>query len=100
MAGDLDASEIPRIISVVEPPHVWQTYLPSRLPSRLRDRGPRVVRDTYGIEWVHGNQVFTAWPHPLEPVHAFADRLEGTELHKVLRGNAAALLGLADSVPG
>jgi predicted TIM-barrel fold metal-dependent hydrolase len=51
--------EIPRIISiddhVIEPPHVWQTWL----PAKLRERGPRVVRDTYGIEWVQGNQVFT-----------------------------------------
>lgn len=50
--------EIPRIISVddhvIEPPHVWQTWL----PSALRDRGPKVVRDTYTIDWVDGNQVF------------------------------------------
>lgn len=50
--------DIPRIISVddhvIEPPHVWQ----SRLPAKLRDRGPRVVRDTYEITWVDGNQVF------------------------------------------
>ena len=50
--------DIPRIISVddhvIEPPHVWQTWL----PPNLRARGPRVVRDTYGVEWVDGNQVF------------------------------------------
>ena len=50
--------EIPRIISVddhvIEPPHVWETWL----PEKLRARGPRVVRDTYSIEWVNGNQVF------------------------------------------
>src|SRR5207253_8484604 len=36
--------EIPRIISVddhvVEPPHVWERWL----PTRYRDRGPRIVR--------------------------------------------------------
>jgi predicted TIM-barrel fold metal-dependent hydrolase len=51
--------EIPKIISiddhVIEPPHVWQTWL----PAKLREQGPRVVRDTYGIDWVQGNQVFT-----------------------------------------
>lgn len=50
--------EIPSIISVddhvIEPPHLWQTWL----PAAFRDRGPRVVRDTYSVEWVHGNQVF------------------------------------------
>lgn len=50
--------EIPRIISVddhvVEPPHLWQRWL----PANLRDRGPRVVRDSYSVDWVNGNQVF------------------------------------------
>ena len=36
--------DFPRIISVddhvIEPPHVWQTYL----PERFRAEGPRVVR--------------------------------------------------------
>jgi predicted TIM-barrel fold metal-dependent hydrolase len=49
---------IPRIISVddhvVEPPHVWERWL----PARLRDAGPRVVRDSYTVDWVEGNQVF------------------------------------------
>jgi predicted TIM-barrel fold metal-dependent hydrolase len=40
----MDASRLPKVISVddhvVEPPHVWET----RLPARLRDRGPKVVR--------------------------------------------------------
>jgi predicted TIM-barrel fold metal-dependent hydrolase len=49
---------IPRIISVddhvIEPPHVWQ----SRLPARLRDAGPRVVRDTYAVDWSSGIQAF------------------------------------------
>jgi predicted TIM-barrel fold metal-dependent hydrolase len=49
--------EIPRIISVddhvIEPPDLWQRWL----PSKLRDRGPRVVRDHFTIEWVNGNQV-------------------------------------------
>lgn len=50
--------DIPKIISiddhVIEPPHVWQRWL----PERLRDAGPRVVRDTYSIDWIDGNQVF------------------------------------------
>jgi predicted TIM-barrel fold metal-dependent hydrolase len=52
------AAPIPRIISVddhvVEPPHVWQRWL----PARLREAGPRVVRDSYTVEWVDGTQVF------------------------------------------
>ncbi len=40
----MDQSRIPKIISaddhVVEPPHLWQTWL----PTKFRDRGPRVVR--------------------------------------------------------
>ena len=36
--------DFPRIVSVddhvIEPPHVWQTYL----PERFRAEGPRVVR--------------------------------------------------------
>jgi predicted TIM-barrel fold metal-dependent hydrolase len=48
----------PRIISVddhvIEPPQLWE----QRLPSRLRDRGPHVVRDSYTVEWIEGNQVF------------------------------------------
>ncbi len=50
--------EIPMIISVddhvIEPPHVWETWL----PARYRDRGPKVVRDGSTIEWIQGNQVF------------------------------------------
>ena len=50
-------SEIPRIVSVddhvIEPPDLWQRWL----PARFRDRGPRVERDHYTIEWVQGNQV-------------------------------------------
>ena len=50
--------EIPWIVSVddhvIEPPHVWQRWL----PARLRDEGPRVVRDSYAVEWVNGNQMF------------------------------------------
>ena len=50
--------DVPRIISVddhvIEPPHVWQ----DRLPAKLRERGPRVERDSYRIEWVNGIQTF------------------------------------------
>jgi predicted TIM-barrel fold metal-dependent hydrolase len=49
---------VPWIVSVddhvVEPPHLWQTWL----PARYRERGPRVVRSSYTVEWVDGNQVF------------------------------------------
>lgn len=55
----MSARAIPRIISVddhvVEPPHLWQTYL----PAHLRDRGPKVVRDHSSVQWIDGNQVFT-----------------------------------------
>ncbi len=41
-------ADLPKIISVndhvVEPPHVWQTYL----PQRFREKGPRVERGTWG----------------------------------------------------
>jgi predicted TIM-barrel fold metal-dependent hydrolase len=53
-----DSREVPWIVSVddhvIEPPHVWQSWL----PERFRDRGPRVVRDGSSVEWVEGNQVF------------------------------------------
>ncbi len=42
------ANELPKIISVddhvIEPPHVWQSYL----PTRYREKGPRVERGTWG----------------------------------------------------
>ena len=48
--------EIPRIISVddhvIEPPDLWQRWL----PSKFRDRGPRVVHDHHSIEWIQGIQ--------------------------------------------
>jgi predicted TIM-barrel fold metal-dependent hydrolase len=44
--------ELPKIISVddhvVEPPHVWQTWL----PARFREQGPRVERHRWG-DFVH-----------------------------------------------
>ena len=57
--------EIPYIISlddhVIEPPNVWQ----DRLPAKYRDVGPRVVRDTYSVDWVNGNQVVPqGWRRP------------------------------------
>jgi len=46
--------DLPWVISVddhvVEPPHVWQTWL----PERFRDRGPRVVADTCATVVVPG----------------------------------------------
>ena len=51
-------AELPRIISlddhVIEPPHVWQRWL----PAKLRERGPRVERDGSSIDWIQGVQVF------------------------------------------
>src|SRR5205085_897238 len=51
-------ADIPRIISlddhVIEPPHLWQRWL----PREWRDRGPRVVRDGSTIDWVQGVQTF------------------------------------------
>ena len=48
--------EIPWIISmddhVVEPPHVWQRWL----PEKYRERGPRVEYDTCGTVWDNGMQ--------------------------------------------
>jgi len=48
--------EIPWIISmddhVVEPPHVWQRWL----PEKYRDRGPRIEYDTCGTVWDNGMQ--------------------------------------------
>jgi predicted TIM-barrel fold metal-dependent hydrolase len=52
------SGDIPWIISVddhvIEPPNLWQ----ERLPAKLRDRGPKVVRDSYEVQWINGNQVF------------------------------------------
>ena len=54
----MSARDIPMIVSVddhvIEPPHVWQTWL----PAEYRDRGPKVVRDGSAVEWIQGNQVF------------------------------------------
>jgi predicted TIM-barrel fold metal-dependent hydrolase len=51
--------ELPWVISVddhvVEPPHLWQTWL----PSRWRDRGPRVVQDTCRTDVEAGGHVAT-----------------------------------------
>ena len=51
-------ASIPRAVSlddhVIEPPHLWQSWL----PSRYRERGPRVVRDHTTVEWINGNQIF------------------------------------------
>jgi predicted TIM-barrel fold metal-dependent hydrolase len=50
--------EIPLIVSlddhVIEPPHLWQRWL----PSRHRADGPRVEHDGSTVQWIQGNQVF------------------------------------------
>lgn len=52
-----EAIEVPRIISVddhvVEPPDLWQRWL----PAKLRDRGPRVVRSGYEVHNEQGSYV-------------------------------------------
>jgi predicted TIM-barrel fold metal-dependent hydrolase len=52
-------SRIPPIISVddhvVEPPHLWQTWL----PAKWRERGPKVVSAGYSFERVNGRRVET-----------------------------------------
>jgi hypothetical protein len=54
----MSVRDIPMIVSVddhvIEPPHVWETWL----PAEYRDRGPKVVRDGSTVEWIQGNQVF------------------------------------------
>src|SRR2546423_14145125 len=62
---------IPKIISVddhvVEPAHVWQTWL----PAKFRDRGPRVERRGIGeMEHIGGG----AHPQTLDPGGPQADR--------------------------
>ena len=54
-----DSTEIPPIISVddhiVEPAHLWQTWL----PAKYRDRGPRVERRRLGeMKWVGGAKMY------------------------------------------
>ena len=47
-AGQHSFGELPKIISVddhvVEPPHVWQTWL----PAKFREAGPRIERRGIG----------------------------------------------------
>ena len=57
-AGKGSVTEIPKIISVddhlVEPPHLWQTWL----PSKFKEKGPRVERRRLGeMIWVGGGNV-------------------------------------------
>ena len=88
--------EIPYIISlddhVIEPPNVWQ----DRLPAKYRDVGPRVVRDTYSVDWVNGNQVFrkggdgptTDWwlYEDLAWSHQMLERVRGLHAGRVVDG--------------
>jgi predicted TIM-barrel fold metal-dependent hydrolase len=54
----MTASELPRIISVddhvIEPPHVWQRWL----PQRYREDGPRVERQRGGVRFLKRRQAF------------------------------------------
>ena len=52
-------TEIPMIISVddhlVEPPHLWQTWL----PNKFKEKGPRVERRRLGeMLWVGGSKMY------------------------------------------
>jgi len=72
-------AEIPRIISVddhlVEPPHLWQKWL----PARWRDRGPRVERRRLGdLVWVGGAKMYDY-------------QLEQKSARIIFRGSAAAV---------
>jgi predicted TIM-barrel fold metal-dependent hydrolase len=55
------------------------------------------ARDVIGIDQITFETDYphqdSTWPHTLDAVQAFADRLDDSELQKVLRGNAARLLG-------
>ena len=90
---------------VIEPPHVWQRWL----PGRFRDRGPEVVRDSYSVEWVDGNQVFRkggdgpdhrlvglrrprAWCHQMLNVCAGYDESRVVDGPDRLRPDASGLL--------
>jgi hypothetical protein len=46
---------------------------------------------TFETDYPHQD---STWPHTLDAVRRFADELDDGELHKILRGNAAHLLGL------
>ena len=56
--------DCPKIVSVddhvVEPPHVWQTWL----PERFRERGPRVVRKRWAPFVHHPGAKYTNTEHP------------------------------------
>jgi predicted TIM-barrel fold metal-dependent hydrolase len=56
--SEIPKREIPWIVSlddhVIEPPHVWQRWLPKQLSAD----GPRVEHDGSTIQWINGNQVF------------------------------------------
>ena len=45
---------------------------------------------TFETDYPHQD---STWPRTLDAVQSFADRLDDIELAKVLRGNAARLLG-------
>jgi hypothetical protein len=55
---------------VIEPPHVWETWL----PARYRDRGPKVVRDGSTVEWIQGNQVLPRQRGRAAPARALTTR--------------------------
>ncbi len=63
-------SEIPKIISVddhvVEPAHVWQTWL----PEKFKEKGPRIVRERFGkMTLVKGAK----YDMPLDPEGTWGD---------------------------
>lgn len=69
-----ESPSLPWIISVddhvIEPPHVWQTWL----PSKWRDRGPRIERHRIGdLTFVGGKQGFTFTLDPPDGSGTVAD---------------------------
>jgi predicted TIM-barrel fold metal-dependent hydrolase len=83
--------EIPPIISVddhvVEPPDLWQRYL----PSRFVNRGPRVVRKS----WKHDRVNFSHWPYSPADDGPLTDFWEFEDISVVISG-AVACAGVAE----
>lgn len=81
--------ELPRIVSVddhvVEPAHLWSTWL----PSKFRDRGPRVERRGIGRIYVDG--VGPRYVHEFDPAGKPADCWVFEDLVYVQKRNVAAV---------
>lgn len=81
---------LPRIVSVddhvVEPAHVWQTWL----PERFRERGPRVERRvTFETDYPHTD---STWPDTKTIAEGFMAGVDDETIFKIMRGNALRML--------